>query len=125
MGSMKTLAHKNLFNGKWAITQKGVVVGYARALTLVNVDVKEDSKKAAATRAGAKRSVHLWVRGTLVQVEGFESFKGRSLEISGLLVPSPTRRATYNPTRGDAGFLVDGQVWSGGDACTLSDAMYV
>ena len=55
---MKTLVHKNLHNGLWVLTQKGVVVAYCDECTLLDVDVKQDDKKAAFSRSGNKRTVH-------------------------------------------------------------------
>ena len=76
---MKTLVHKNLHNGLWAITQSGKVVGYADEIVLSGVDLKWDAKKAAFSQSGNKRTVHCWARGDLVSVTGFQSFKGREL----------------------------------------------
>ena len=78
---MKTLVHKNLHNNLWAITQAGKVVGYADEIVLSDVDLKWDSKKAAFSQSGNKRTVHCWARGDLVSVKGFQSFKGRELAI--------------------------------------------
>ena len=112
---MKTLIHKNLHNGRWAITQRGVVVGYCSAATLVDWDSKEDAKKACFSRSGNKRTVHLWCRGTLTHVEGFEPLKGRQV----LVNEEPKRMVdlelvTYNPKRCDPGFMMFGEHYPSG-----------
>ena len=113
---MKTLIHKNLHNGLWSITQRGLVVGYCTAACLVDCDVKEDAKKAAFSRAGNKRTVHLWVRGSLASVTDFQPLKGRELVFAqdGYDHPGISLPATYNPKRQDPGFQVNGSTWFGG-----------
>jgi hypothetical protein len=137
---MKTQLHINLHRQKAglpnivSITQSGKVVGYCSSATLLDVTVWQDDKKAAFSRTpGNKRTVHIAVKGTLIDVVGFESFKGRKVYISpeddvwngGVDVPT-NRRSHYSPLRQEAGFMVDGQVWNGGKACTVTDnGMYV
>jgi len=111
---MKTLLHKNLHNGLVAITQRGLVVGYCTSATLVNVDVKEDAKKASHTRAGNKRTVHLWIRGDLVSVTGFTPLKGRTVAISefGITDFPASAPVSYNPHRDSSLVWSDGSVFT-------------
>ena len=79
---MITKIHKNLHAEKagepyWAITQKGLVVGYADTAVIRNAEVKYDRKKAAFSQSGNKRTVHCWVAGDLVFLEGFVSKDNR------------------------------------------------
>jgi hypothetical protein len=126
---MKTRLHINLHNQRVAITQCGVVVGYCASATMLDCGTHELAKKAAFSRTpGNKRTVHLWVTGALVDVVGFEPLKGRQVLVTPLGIDHDTisRRASYNPKRGDQGFMVDGEVWTGGKACTVSvDGMRV
>ena len=120
----KTLIHKNLHNGLWAITQKGVVVGYCSACTLVDWDSKLDAKKAAFSRSGNKRTVHLWARGTLVSVTDFVPLKGREVVISDIPKINPALRVVhYNPKRQEPGFMVDGIHTPSGKIATFNDVM--
>lgn len=122
---MKSLVHKNLHNGLWAITQGGRVVGYCDSCALIDWDSKEDKKKAAFSRAGNKRTVHLWARGTLVSVEGFQPLKEREVVITDAPIgPSPFK-ASYNPKRGEPGFMVCGEHTPSGAVARFTDAMYV
>jgi hypothetical protein len=127
---MKTQLHINLHRQKAglpnivAITQSGKVVGYCSSATLLDVTVWQDDKKAAFSRTpGNKRTVHIAVKGTLIDVADFESFKGRRVSIDWQTDRPlfPTRRSHYSPLRQESGFMVDGQVWSGGKACTVTD----
>jgi hypothetical protein len=106
---MKTLVHKNLHNGLWALTQRGRVVGYCESCQLIDWDSKEDAKKAAFSRSGNKRTVHLWARGTLSRVVGFQPLNGRlaSYDFCGGY-PTGGSLVRYNPKRGECGFMVDG-----------------
>lgn len=110
----KTLVHKNLHNGLWAITQGGRVVGYADLIVLEHVDVKWDAKKALFSQSGNKRTVHCWARGeSIVHVEGFQAFKGRELVMGSDHNDWTTwkeydhRRVSYNPHR-DTTMMMEG-----------------
>jgi hypothetical protein len=130
---MKTQLHINLHRQKAglpnivAITQSGSVVGYCSSATLLDVTVWQDDKKAAFSRtAGNKRTVHIAVRGEIQSVMNFESFKGRQLALATSkpiplsLLPT-NRRARYSPLRGEIGFMIGDTVWTGGQACTVTD----
>lgn len=122
---MKTLVHRNLHNGLWALTQRGQVVGYCTYCELYDWDIKEDAKKALFSRSGNKRTVHLWARGTLGLVAGFVPFKGRELDLTGACdwFDGDTQPVTYNPKRGDQGFMRDGVVITGGTFAAFEDGM--
>ena len=118
---MKTLLHKNLHNGLIAITQRSIVVGYCDSATLLDVDLKHDRKKEHFSQNGGKRTVHLWARGTLVEVQGFVPLKGRDVELSPCdSVPVLCERVRYNPKR-------DKHMWyeSCGTEFTTSEAACV
>ena len=72
-----------------------------------------DPKKAAHTRAGNKRTVHLWIRGDLVSVTGFTPLKGRTVAIA----PDPGKNkasapVSYNPHRDSSLVWNDGSVFT-------------
>lgn len=122
---LKTLVHRNLHNGLWALTQGGRVVGYCTYCELYDWDIKEDAKKAAFSRSGNKRTVHLWARGTLGLVAGFVPFKGRELACDDCpdWFDGETVKTTYNPKRGDQGFMRDGVLVTSGVFARFEDGM--
>ena len=128
---MKTTIHKNLHAQRdgtpsWAITQKGLIVGYCTGATLLATDTPEDAKKALFSRSGNKRTVHLWLRGTLIDVVGYVPFKGRQVFITPLghdhsasMMP-----VSYNPKR-DQGFVFgSGRAYTGSAVTIFDDVMY-
>lgn len=97
--------YKNLNNGLWSVKQriegKWVVVGHCVSCVLNDaVPVISDARH-EWVRSGNHREVFAYLEGSLVQVAGFKSFRGRSAVVSGDFgsrVPSDcTRLVTFRP----------------------------
>lgn len=59
--------HRNLFNGLWAVSQKGRILAYSREVCLVDVGfvVCESMRQRWTVKLG-RRKVHAWATGVLV-----------------------------------------------------------
>jgi hypothetical protein len=112
--SRRVSVHKNLHKEEWAIRaldgpHKGTVVGYANRVGLTGAHMHVGEKARLKIAAGAARSVHSWVIGTLADVT--------------LTAP---RRITYRPhERGEYFCVDDGRaVWHAA-AVLFTDAAYI
>ena len=95
--------YKNLHNGMWSIrdAESKLVVGHAKALELVEAELKvSEAGRQRVIREG-KKNVHAFIRGIAVNVQGFVPFKDRVLHSNVCLEPrerdTEWHPLTYNP----------------------------
>jgi hypothetical protein len=107
--TVKARVYRNLNNGLWSIQHKKPnsstwqVVGYADAVTLVDMVVKQSAAGRDRARRDGKRNVHCCAEGTIAAVEGFTPLNDRAVYVTGQ-VSTPQGawlRATYNPFKHD------------------------
>ncbi len=77
--------YRNLNNGKLSIQYKGLVIGHADSLMMLNVVFKVNQKGRERVIKEKKKNVHAFVIGDIACCEGFKPFKNRELK----------RRETY------------------------------
>jgi len=106
--------YKNLHNGMWSIrdAESKLVVGHAKALELVEAELKvSEAGRQRVIREG-KKNVHAYIKGIAVNVQGFVPFKDRVLHSNVCLSPAVRDREwlhiTYNPYTMDS-FQLSGE----------------
>lgn len=79
---MRVKVYKNLNNGLWSIkcSKAGVVLGYASSLILTHCDFVVYELGRQRVLREKQKNVHAFVIGTLSSVDGFNPFKGRTIE---------------------------------------------
>lgn len=66
----------------------------------------------------------MWsARGTLTMVRGFVPLKGRAVELGGNVAPMATLPVSYNPKRGEPGFMINGQYCPNGSVANFHTHM--
>lgn len=95
--------YKNLHNGMWSIrdSESKLVVGHAKALELVEAELKVSEAGRQRVIRERKKNVHAFIRGIAVNVQGFVPFKDRVLHDNVCIEPrernAEWHRVTYNP----------------------------
>lgn len=100
---MKTNAYRNLNNGKLSLmnARTGRIAGHADAVLLTDARlVVREGGRRKVVETGTK-NVHAWVQGTPTATEGFESYKGRTVDTTGAEWPNTSggdwETLRYNP----------------------------
>ena len=127
-----TRIHKNLHNNKWAITQKGLVVGYCDSCIISDVSVHFSAGVKA--RNSHKRTVHTWCIGELLSVTNFVGKDGRvpvlcsepDLFVADVLAGDwfdyPQALVRYNPFRDEfLNYADSGVEYVGSDYAVFTD----
>jgi hypothetical protein len=131
---MQIQAYRNLNKpGYWTIKArqagKWQVIGHATAVTMAGVTPRYSEKSRQAVIASGQRSVHCWVYGELLQVEGFIPFKDRAkLEGLEMFVELPPNMShiSYNPHFTKTfEYKCNGQAWHGSEFVLLDNAMHM
>ena len=101
----------NLHNGKWSIREVGsnLIVGHAAALTIESVTpiVREGGRQRVIKEK--RKNVHAFLRGSIRNLQGFESYKGRRKPTQPRrpkLSVKPADTLVYNPYKGPTFFNV-------------------
>jgi len=108
--------YKNLHNGMWSIrdAESKLVVGHAKALELVEAELKVSEAGRQRVISEGKKNVHAYIKGIAVNVQGFVPFKDRVLHSNVCLSPAVRERnwmpITYNPYTMDSFQLRDSGV---------------
>ena len=123
---MRVQAYRNLTRNKWSLKVSGKVVGHCSSLTLSAVTVRLSEKSRQRLLAKPARDVHAWLEGELTSVTGFVPFEGRSVTVSGDVLPVSGRTITYHPfERSDFFYHDDASTYGGGQACEFGADMKV
>ena len=122
---MKARIHKNLHNGLWVISVNNKVQGYCSscALSDTQVHLSETIRHKNLHRPGKapKRSVHLWVSGTLSNVTGYVPKNMESLPtLQDIDTSGETRTVSYNPFKNDTFMLSETETYKGGELAVFS-----
>ena len=100
---MQVQVYRNLNNGKWSlkarIDGKWAVIGHCDACLVSNPTVRQSEKARQAVIRSGQRSVHCWIVGDLVAIDGFTPFKGRVSLTESYFPDTLDKVVTYNPYR--------------------------
>ncbi len=98
-------------------------LGHVHAVTLTDVEFLVSGAGVRKVRTQGKRAVCAWARGTLAGHTEFESYKGRTLDVSPVECPAhadPPLSITFNPHKHDSFVLsATGQPIKGADVAVF------
>lgn len=102
--------YRNLNNGKLSImnAKDGLVVGHADAILMQGVEFKVSQKGRERVIKEGKKNVHAFTVGQIIETVGFESYKGRMVNMAFRMQSfkeSPAYKVTYNPFKYDSFML--------------------
>lgn len=93
--------YKNLTNGKWSIKDhsSGLVVGHADGVILKDCKFIVNESGRQRVLRERQKNVHAYILGSVTEVKGFKSFKGRDINPVDppSYIPWITHEVGYNP----------------------------
>ena len=97
--------YKNLHNGKWSIMDvfTGLVCGHADSIAMMDATTKVSQAGRARVIMEGKKNVHAFIVGSIVSMNGFTPYRGRSVDVTDCevdhIIVDRLVPVTYNPYR--------------------------
>lgn len=112
----KYRVYRNLHNGKFSIkNEAGLVVGHADSVRLFNVSPVVSEAGRNRVLKEKRKNVHAYMRGCIVDCQGFTPYKGRNFKGFTPLwfITDLNNRVSYNPYVAGHFVKVNGQKFTG------------
>jgi hypothetical protein len=131
---MEVQAYRNLNTGLWSLRARvdgrWVVIAHASRVVLADVQVRQSEKARQAVIEKGQRSVHCWVYGECISVQGVDYKRDVQLPENKMLAAGEAsmRGVTYNPYENKTlVYRSNGSEYAGSDYCVLDadQKMYV
>lgn len=122
---MRVRVYRNLNNKLLSIMEisSRLVLGHCQAIRLQNVEFKVNEAGRQRVIKTCRKNVHAFAEGKVLEVTGFEAFKGRRVEI---IPPSSVEHTTtdsvvrYNPYKTSHFTNDQGEAVTQADQCLVS-----
>lgn len=132
---MRVQAYRNLNSGLWSLRyrmpgdKRFTVIAHCERVVLSGVTVRQSEAARQTVIRNGQRSVHCWVEGDLVAVDGVDLKKDVCLPVCNDLIPALSQGVTYNPYEHKTLVYRDDESreYAGGALCVLDSdqKMYV